>query len=109
MSDAIEILRSYVRLVARLSGAGAVSLYVPPGSDTDPEILVHDGHLAPLPELADAASAAELHRRLGAEPSEDDDSKGLATQSAEGILYRIPLRWVMSRPEEEAAGPKRRK
>ena len=31
MSEATDILRSYVRLVERLSGAASVSLYVPPG------------------------------------------------------------------------------
>jgi hydrogenase-4 transcriptional activator len=110
MSEANEILRSYVRLVARLSGAASVSLYVPPGAGGEREILIHEGRLGPLPELADAESAASSHLRFGADPAGDDDSKGrLATGSAEGLLYRIPLRWVLSRSEEDAAGPQRRK
>ncbi len=52
MSRANEILRSYVRLVARLSGAVSVSLYVPPVGG-DPEMLIHEGRLGPLPELAE--------------------------------------------------------
>jgi hydrogenase-4 transcriptional activator len=110
MSRPDEILRSYVRLVARLSGAASVSLYVPPGAGGDQEILIHEGQLGPLPELADPEAAADSHRRLGAPQSAEDDGKGqLAGGNAEGLLYRIPLRWLMPRPEEEPAGPQRRK
>jgi len=110
MSRANEILRSYVRLVARLSGAVSVSLYVPPLAGEDQEILIHEGRIGPLPELADPAAAAESHRRLGANETAEDDSKGLlAGGNAEGLLYRIPLRWLMPRAEEDAAGPLRRK
>ena len=107
MSRANEILRSYVRLVARLSGAVSVSLYVPPVGG-DAEMLIHEGRLGPLPELADPAAAAESHRRLGAGP--EDDGKGLlAGGNAEGLVYRIPLRWLMPKPEEDPAGLHRRK
>ncbi|PYQ06416.1 MAG: hypothetical protein DMF83_12350 [Acidobacteria bacterium] len=109
MSKANEILRSYVRLVARLSGAASVSLYVPPAAG-EQGILIHEGRLGPLPELADPEAAAESDRRLGADLPGEDDAKGrLAGGSAEGLLYRIPLRWLMPRVEEEAAGPQRRK
>jgi diguanylate cyclase (GGDEF)-like protein len=109
MSEADDILRSYVRLVARLSGAGSVSLYVPPAPGGQREILIHEGRIGPLPDLAGAEAAAASHRRL-AEHAGSDDGKGhLPGGSADGLLYRIPLRWVMSRPEEEAAGPERRK
>src|SRR5436309_11046075 len=105
MSKANEILRSYVRPVARLSGAASVSLYVPPAAG-EQGILIHEGRLGPLPELADAEAAAASHRRLGADQAGEDDGKGrLATGSAEGLLYRIPLRWVIPRAEEDAAGP----
>ena len=57
MSEATDILRSYVRLVERLSGAAAVSLYVPPGAGGEREILLHEGRLDPVPELADEAHA----------------------------------------------------
>jgi diguanylate cyclase (GGDEF)-like protein len=110
MKEAGEILRSYVRLVARLSGAASVSVYVPPGARREPEVLIHEGRLGPLPELLDAEAAAETHRRFAADPAREDEGKGrLASGSAEGLLYRIPLRWVMSRPEDEATGPQRRK
>ncbi|PYQ14330.1 MAG: hypothetical protein DMF80_12800 [Acidobacteria bacterium] len=109
MSDATEILRSYVRLMARLSGAASVSLYVPPEADGEREILIHDGELAPLPELANAEAAAGLHERFGTDTAGEDDSKGLASECVEGILYRIPLRWVISRAEEEAGGTERRR
>jgi diguanylate cyclase (GGDEF)-like protein len=110
MSEANEILRSYVRLVARLSGAASVSLYVPPWAGGEREVLIHEGRLGPLPELADAEAVAALYRRFRDEKDGEDDGKGrLASGSAEGLLYRIPLRWVLSRSEEETAGPQRRK
>ena len=49
MSDASGILKSYVSLVRRLSGAASVSLYVPPGPVGEREILIYDGRLDPLP------------------------------------------------------------
>ncbi|HVQ30780.1 MAG TPA: diguanylate cyclase, partial [Vicinamibacteria bacterium] len=109
MSEADEILQSYLRLVARLSGAASVSLYVPPAVGAGREMLIHHGLLDPLPELADADAAAEFHRRFGAEPSADDGKGHLASGGLEGILYRIPLRWVRSGPDIETSGPERRK
>src|SRR5947207_5018261 len=98
MSEATDILRSYVRLVERLSGAASVSLYVPPGPAGEKEILLHDGRLGPVPELADAAAAEELHRRFADEHGDGDDGAvRLPSQSADGVLYRIPLRWVLSK------------
>jgi diguanylate cyclase (GGDEF)-like protein len=110
MSEATDILRSYVRLVERLSGAASVSLYVPPSSAGEPEILLHDGRLDPVPELADAAAAAELHRRFLNEHGDDDDGAvRLPSRSADGVLYRIPLQWVLSKSEDDAGGTDRRK
>ena len=111
MSEATDILRSYVRLVGRLSGAAAVSLYVPPGAGGEQEILLHDGRLEPVPELADAAAAAELHRRFsgGEQEGRDEGAVRLASQSPDGVLYRIPLRWVLTKADEDPTGPERRK
>jgi diguanylate cyclase (GGDEF)-like protein len=110
MSEATDILRSYVRLVERLSGAASVSLYVPPGASGESEILIHDGRLEPVPELADAAAAAELHQRFINEHGENDEGAvRLASRSADGVLYRIPLRWVFSKAEDDAGGRERRK
>jgi diguanylate cyclase (GGDEF)-like protein len=109
VSEAADILRSYVRLVARLSQAASVSLYVPPGPAGEREILIHDGRIEALPELADAASAAEFQARLGADPGADDSPLRFGSRSGDGVLYRIPLRWVVPRPEEEAGGTERRK
>ncbi|HXB54081.1 MAG TPA: sigma 54-interacting transcriptional regulator [Vicinamibacteria bacterium] len=110
MSEAGEILRSYIRLVGRLSGAASVSLYVPPGSGGESEILIHEGRLEPLPELTDAKRAEEFQNRIGAETASHDESTiRLTSRLAGGILCRIPLRWVTLRPEEEVQGPERRK
>ena len=108
MSEATDILRSYVRLVERLSGAASVSLYVPPGASGEREILLHEGRLDPLPELANEAAAAELHRAFGdAHGEPDEGASRLPSRDADGVLYRIPLGWVLSR--DDAAGPDRRK
>jgi diguanylate cyclase (GGDEF)-like protein len=106
MSEAGEILQSYLGLLARLTGAASVSLYVPPPASGVSEVLVHEGRLGPLDELVDADTAAELHRRFAAEAA--GASGCLVRSDAEGLLYRIPLRWTASRGEEETS-PERRK
>jgi diguanylate cyclase (GGDEF)-like protein len=110
MSEATDILRSYVRLVERLSGAASVSLYVPPGPGGESEILLHDGRLEPVPELADAAAAAELHQRfINQHGDNDEGAVRLPSRNPDGVLYRIPLRWVFAKAEDDAGGPERRK
>jgi diguanylate cyclase (GGDEF)-like protein len=110
MSEATDILRSYVRLVERLSGAASVSLYVPPGPGGESEILLHDGRFEPVPELADATAAAELHQRFINEHGDNDEGAvRLPSRSPDGVLYRIPLRWVFAKAEDDAGGPERRK
>ena len=110
VSEASGILRSYVSLVRRLSGAASVSLYVPPGPVGEREILLHDGRLDPLPELADAESAARFDVGPGRGPADaGEGAVRLASRCAGGVLCRIPLRWVTLRTEEEAAPPDRRR
>ena len=108
MTEATDILRSYVRLVERLSGAAAVSLYVPPGASGEREILLHEGRLDPLPELADEAAAAELNSRFGGIQGEPDEGAlRLPSREGDGVLYRVPLGWVLSK--EDGSAPDRRK
>jgi diguanylate cyclase (GGDEF)-like protein len=108
MSEATTILKSYVRLVERLSGAAAVSLYLPPGASGEREVLLHEGRLDPLPELADEAAAAELHGRFGdVQGDPDEGAMRLPSRESDGVLYRIPLGWVLSK--EDGSSPDRRK
>ena len=107
MSEATDILRSYVRLVERLSGAASVSLYVPPGTGGEREILIHEGREQPLPELLDEAAAAELHARYGDVQDTDEGTIRLASRESHGVLYRIPLGWVLAK--EDGSSPDRRK
>ncbi|HEY6547136.1 MAG TPA: diguanylate cyclase, partial [Vicinamibacteria bacterium] len=107
MSEAGEILQTYLGLLARLSGATSVSLYVPPAISGAREVLIHDGPLGPLPELADAEAAAELHQRLGAAAAAGTGY--VPSSDPAGMLYRIPLRWSPARAEEEAGSPGRRR
>ena len=107
MREAGEILQSYMGLLARLTGASSVSVYVPPAVGGAGEVLVHEGAVGPLPELADAQRAAELHRRFG---GQEPAGKGyLARCDAQGLLYRIPLRWATTLGDEPAGATERRK
>ncbi len=107
MSEPIEILRACLQLLRRLSGAGAVSLYVPPGPAGERELLIHDGRAEPLPELEDAEAAARLHGDAASRKA--DLFSRLASRSAAGVLYRIPLRALASRSEDDVGAPERRK
>ncbi len=106
MSEADEILRSCVQLLGKLSGGAAASLYLPPNAPGEREILIHEGGLAPLPELADVKSAAEFHRQFGGAPALDDGATRLASRSGDGVLHRVSLR---SRSEGDAVNRERRK
>jgi diguanylate cyclase (GGDEF)-like protein len=110
MTEATDILRSYVRLVEKSSGAASVSLYVPPAGAGEREILLHEGSLPPLPELADEAAAARLQRKA---PHDEGAGAGggavrVASRDPGGVLYRIPVGWVLTPPEGGAVGTDRR-
>jgi diguanylate cyclase (GGDEF)-like protein len=110
MHGSAEILRSYVRLLGRLSGAASVTVYVPAGAPEESDLLVHDGALDPVPELAEPRAAALFHRGFApAEGAHEGSVVQAASASPGGVLYRIPLRWVLLDSEDEAAGPERRK
>ncbi len=106
MSDADEILRASASLAARLAGAAAVSLYVPPGRGSEREILVHAGGSPPLPELADPEAAAAF--LADADQRAPGPARGLTRLPTEGgVFYRIPLRWIV--PQDEVPPVERRK
>jgi len=89
----------YARLLGRLTGARAVSFYVPSPAGTGRELLLHEGPRPPLPELADAQAAADFRRR--AETLREGDADGPLFRSADtsGLLCRIPLRSPNTREE----------
>src|SRR5262245_35479740 len=94
-------------LLARLTGASSVSVYVPPTVGGAGEVLVHEGAVGPVPELAAAESAAELHRRFAAQ---EPAAKGyLARCDAQGLLYRFPLRWATTHGDEPKGATERRR
>jgi diguanylate cyclase (GGDEF)-like protein len=106
MNEPIDILRSCLQLLRRLSGATASSFYVPPGAAGERELLIHDGLSEPLPELKDAASAARWHHE---NRSRTGSVARLRSSDAEGALYRVPLRATAARPEDDGGTPERRK
>ncbi len=107
MSEALGILRSYAGLVARLAGAEAVSLYLPPGAAGEREVLVQAGAGPPLPELADPDAAAAFSARVSGLPGPQQDLTRLASEYEGGVLYRIPLHWLV--PRDDTPGVERRK
>jgi diguanylate cyclase (GGDEF)-like protein len=109
MSEAAEILRSYVHLLLRLSRAASVSVYVPPRAPGDQVILIHDGAAAPLPELESAQAAAVFHEREMKRQPQGSAPLRVHSLDAAGLLHRIPLKAGALRPEEETAGRERRR
>jgi hydrogenase-4 transcriptional activator len=109
VSEATDVLRSYVRLLGRLSGAASVTLYVPSGVERERELLVHDGPLEPLPELANAQTAAELEGDAASLGGSHEDALRRPSKSTDGVLYRIPLRWVDVRTHDDAGAVERRR
>ena len=96
MLEVSELLQSYVHGVRRLTGADAVSLFVPSPSGGLPRaLLVHDGDAEPLAELADYEAASAFLAALGAEdssPAEASSASRLgARPSASGDGTLIPL------------------
>jgi hydrogenase-4 transcriptional activator len=108
MTVAVEILRSCVSLLGRLGGPVTVSLYVPPGAPGEREILIHEGGLDPLPELADADSAAEFHRRFGSSTTAGETTR-LISRSGDGVLHRVSLSSSPPQLESELPGRERRR
>jgi hydrogenase-4 transcriptional activator len=87
-----QLLRSYLRGIRRLSGAGGISLFAPaPWGIAPRTLLIHDGPLPPLPELASLAAAHDFATTAAQRPAPGAD---LADDlSAEAILaLRIPSR-----------------
>jgi diguanylate cyclase (GGDEF)-like protein len=67
MIQATELLRSHIRLLRRLSGAGSLTLFAPATSGEAASALrLHDGPLGATDELLDEASGDTLRRRLAA-------------------------------------------
>ena len=60
-----DLLSAYVRGLCSLTGARGVSLYVPATRHpVSRPVLIHDGDLQPVPELADLESAEAFRRRI---------------------------------------------
>ncbi|HVO09900.1 MAG TPA: sigma 54-interacting transcriptional regulator [Vicinamibacteria bacterium] len=93
MSDALDVLRSYARAVQRLTGAGGVSMFVPPVSAASREVLAHEGTLPPVPELASPAAALAF---VGRPRKADPTPMPLPSECPEAVVYRVPLRWALS-------------
>jgi len=92
MIEASELLRSYVRILRRLSGADGLSLFVPASaSGSAPAILIHDGEGAPLPELRDLeTAAAAVQALIGGASLPSGPSWARPSADEDGALVPLP-------------------
>jgi diguanylate cyclase (GGDEF)-like protein len=66
MFEASELLKSYIQGIRNLSGAEAVSLFVPaPLSGISQPVLIHEGEAAEIPELRDLETAIAFLQAQG--------------------------------------------
>ncbi len=91
----IELLRRFARAMKHWSGAGSLSLFVPssPTSLSNP-ILIEEGELLPVPELADLGAAEAFDRNFQFDLSEAGGSSSLLSVQPSGapdcLLVRVP-------------------
>ncbi len=111
-----ELLRFYARGLRQLTGASALSLWVPGAADDrHGATLIHEGEGRPLPELASLDEAEALARRAVREGHEADPLV-VSSKDPQGQLIRLPAAptaWALlldRRPAASAAwrAPERR-
>ncbi|MDH3745490.1 MAG: sigma 54-interacting transcriptional regulator [Acidobacteriota bacterium] len=95
MFEASELLHSYVEGIRKLSGAQALSLFVPPPlSGLVRPLLLHTGKADPLPEIADLDAAEAFAERLSRGRPGSQDGRSLpsvvASSDAAGGLVPLP-------------------
>ncbi|MHC4990340.1 MAG: sigma 54-interacting transcriptional regulator, partial [Planctomycetota bacterium] len=82
------MLQAYAGLLRRSLGASIVSLFVPtPGGSFPRPLLLHDGELPALPELADAETADAFCRQAALQPA---PWQPIASGADHGWLVRLP-------------------
>ena len=106
MLESSELLRSYAEGIRRLSGAGSVALFVPPSlSGFSRSILLHDGPLGPVAELADLETAQSFAD--GGRP--DPAAEAIPSATPGGGLIPLPAvhsAWALAvLPEQLVGGP----
>ncbi len=105
MIESSELLRSYTEGIRRLSGAASASLFVPPSlSGFSRALLLHDGSLPPVDELADLKAARRFADRARKEPT----AEMIPSATAGGGLVPLPAvhsAWALAvLPEQLPAG-----
>ena len=93
MVSSDDLLRSYCRLVDQLSGAEAVSVYVPPLPGTsEAPLLAHGGEAPAVPELRSVEALEECSREaeVGSSRERESTIRILNSQALRGRLIRIP-------------------
>lgn len=123
MIEASQLLETYLRGIRYLSGAGSASLYLPATlTGLSSPLLIHDGDLAPVPELVDMETAAQIDAgaRIDA-AGEKSSAKGISppffsSSAPDGILIQLAAgmgSWSPARPSAAdrpgAAGPPARR
>jgi hypothetical protein len=115
MIASVELLRSCARLILHLAGARSISVFLPgsPSSDFD-TILIHEGGLPPIAELASEEAAEALCRGDGHRPANLDDpvtsprTLGAPGADADSRLIRISRTQASPHKRQASARPTRR-
>jgi diguanylate cyclase (GGDEF)-like protein len=103
-----HLLRDYLKLIRRVSGAESVSLYLPGQLGSFPRsILLHDGESPAVPELTDHNAAGEFCRQVDAKST--SASRFRCASAAEGgWLIRVPsLEFLLDPGPDENRGKAR--
>jgi diguanylate cyclase (GGDEF)-like protein len=115
MIEAVQLLKIYLRGLRHLSGAGSASLFVPATiTGTSSPLLVHEGDLAPVPELVDLETAAQMESP--GETATDDNESGAGADAApffssaapDAVLIPLPTAtgpWSPSGPSASEGPP----
>ena len=100
MIEPTALLRTSMLTLRELSGAGCVSLFVP-ASGTEPSAtLLHEGDLAPAPELESLEAAANLlhDRGDGRRPQQPSTPVELESSDHDCLLFGFPpVSWLALR------------
>jgi diguanylate cyclase (GGDEF)-like protein len=92
MITATDVLRVYLRGVMGVSGARAVSLFIPSGLGGLPDaVLIHEGDGPAVPELSKLSDAVALHATAAERTGAPEPILETASSSSESLLVRLTV------------------
>jgi diguanylate cyclase (GGDEF)-like protein len=97
MIEPTALLRTCLRSLREVSGAAAVTLYVPATAGESGPTLLHDGDLPPAPELQTVAAAEALRLAADRRPSFSLPPEAIETESSDDQCLLVafpPAAWL---------------